>query len=85
MSVIPNEFDPVSIKAHSTPEAQMYREEVTSSEPMKSVLEDNPEIYFVEPRRSSEWGTWEFKPGSYYGHHHGAKTPLLARSQPASA
>ncbi len=33
---------------------------------MKSVLKDNPEIYFVPPKRSREWGKWDFKSGSYY-------------------
>ncbi|MFL2526594.1 MAG: hypothetical protein ACJ0Q3_03805 [Candidatus Azotimanducaceae bacterium] len=33
----------------SGPADQMYREEISSQEPMKSVLENNPEIYFVPP------------------------------------
>ena len=44
----------------------MYRAELLSRDPMSSVLADNPEIYFVPPKRKSEWGQWEFKPGSYY-------------------
>ena len=44
----------------------MYRAENSSTEPMKSVLENNPEIYFVEPKRGADWGNWEYKPGSYY-------------------
>jgi ectoine hydroxylase-related dioxygenase (phytanoyl-CoA dioxygenase family) len=75
MSDVPTEFDPAIISANSAPEAQMYRAEVTSTEPMKSVLENNPEIYFVPPRRSSEWGNWEFKPGSYYDTTTGSKHP----------
>jgi ectoine hydroxylase-related dioxygenase (phytanoyl-CoA dioxygenase family) len=66
MSVIPNEFDPLAIKSKSKPESHMYREQISSQEPMKSVLENNPEIYFVPPQRASDWGNWEFKPGSYY-------------------
>lgn len=73
MNVVPNEFDPVDIASKSAPELQMYHAEATSKEPMKSVLENNPEIYFVPPKRSSEWGTWEFKPGSYYDTTTGAK------------
>ena len=39
MSVIPEEFNPENIKANSGPGDQMYREEINSQEPMKSVLE----------------------------------------------
>ena len=75
MSVVPEEFDPANIKARSAPDMQMYREEVTSLEPMKSVLENNPEIYFVPPQRRDDWGKWEFKPGAYYDTTTGAKHP----------
>ena len=73
MNTVPNEFDPVDVASKSAPELQMYHAEVTSKEPMKSILENNPEIYFVPPKRSSEWGTWEFKPGSYYDTTTGSK------------
>ncbi len=53
----------------------MYHDEVTSREPMASVLANNPEIYFVPPKRSTEWGQWEFRPGSYYDTTTGAKHP----------
>jgi ectoine hydroxylase-related dioxygenase (phytanoyl-CoA dioxygenase family) len=43
---------------------------------MTSVLEANPEIYFVPPKRSGEWGQWEFKPGSYYDTTVAAKHPF---------
>jgi len=66
MSGIPNEFDPTNVASRSAPERQMYHAENASREPMKSVLENNPEIYFVPPKRRGDWGTWEFKPGSYY-------------------
>ena len=66
MAAVPTEFDPDAIAARSAPEQQMYRVENTSTEPMKSVLENNPEIYFVEPKRGADWGNWEYKPGSYY-------------------
>jgi ectoine hydroxylase-related dioxygenase (phytanoyl-CoA dioxygenase family) len=75
MSSIPNEFDPVYIESRSAPESQMYHAEVTSQEPMKSVLANNPEIYFVTPKRSSDWGNWEFKKGSYYDTTIGSKHP----------
>ena len=75
MSSIPTEFDPEYIKARSTADAQMYRAENTSTEPMKSMLENNPEIYFVPPKRSSDWGNWEFVPGSYYDTTTGDKHP----------
>ena len=55
MNTVPNEFDPVDVASKSAPELQMYHAEVTSKEPMKSILENNPEIYFVPPKRSSEW------------------------------
>jgi hypothetical protein len=55
MSSIPNEFDPAYIESKSAPESQMYRAEVTSQEPMNSALENNPEICFVTPERSSDW------------------------------
>ena len=73
MSVIPEEFNPENIKASSGPGDQMYREEISSQEPMKSVLENNPEIYFVPPCRGKDWGNWEFKPGSYYDTTSGSK------------
>ncbi len=75
MSSVPNEFDPAYIASKSAPELQMYHAQVTSKEPMKSVLENNPEIYFVPPKRSSEWGNWQFKPGSYYDTTIGSKHP----------
>jgi len=75
MSSIPVEFDPAHITSQSSPEAQMYNVELSSKDPMQSVLADNPEIYFVPPKRSSEWGQWEFKPGSYYDTTIGSKHP----------
>jgi ectoine hydroxylase-related dioxygenase (phytanoyl-CoA dioxygenase family) len=54
----------------------MYRDELASKDPMTSVLEANPEIYFVPPKRSGEWGQWEFKPGSYYDTTVAAKHPF---------
>jgi len=75
MSSIPVEFDPAHIASESSSEAQMYSLELASKDPMRSVLEDNPEIYFVPPKRSSEWGQWEFKPGSYYDTTIGSKHP----------
>lgn len=73
MRSIPAEFNPDYIASKSATESQMYHAEVTSKEPMKSVLENNPEIYFVPPKRSSDWGNWEFKPGSYYDTTTGSK------------
>ena len=55
MSSIPVEFDPEYIESKSTPEARMYHAAVSSKEPMESMLASNPEIYFVPPKRSSEW------------------------------
>jgi ectoine hydroxylase-related dioxygenase (phytanoyl-CoA dioxygenase family) len=75
MSSIPVEFDPANIALEANSEAQMYRAELSSKDPMQSVLESNPEIYFVPPKRSSEWGQWEFKPGSYYDTTIGSKHP----------
>lgn len=76
MESIPHEFEPAYIKSRSTPEMQMYRTETSSQEPMKSLLENNPEIYFVPPMRGSQWGAWEFKRGSYYDTTIGAKHPF---------
>ena len=78
MSQIPKEFDPEFIKAKSASDMQMFRAERTSREPMKSLLENNPEIYIVPPQRSSNWGNWEFKPGSYYDTTTGTKHPYWA-------
>lgn len=75
MTSIPAEFDPVYIDSKSTPESQMYHAELSKKDPMKSVLENNPDIYFVPPKRSSDWGKWEFKPGSYYDTTIGSKHP----------
>ncbi len=72
---VPPEFDPETVVGRSAPEHQMYRAEVTTREPMASVLANNPEIYFVPPKRGAEWGTWEFRPGSYYDTTTGANHP----------
>ncbi len=74
-SSVPLEFDPAHIKSKSAPELQMYHAEMTSQEPMKSVLENNPEIYFVPPKPGSDWGNWDYQPGSYYDTTTGAKHP----------
>ncbi len=70
---IPSEFSPENVAANAAPEMHMYREAVHSQEPMKSMLENNPEIYFVPPQRGSEWGNWEFRQGAYYDTTTGAK------------
>lgn len=75
MTAVPVEFDPAHIEAKSGPGACMYADDPMAREPMKSILENNPEIYFVPPKRGSEWGTWEFKPGSYYDTTTGSKHP----------
>lgn len=75
---VPQEFDPDFVRGHARPESQMYRDEVATREPMASVLANNPEIYFVPPKRSAEWGQWEFRPGSYYDTTTGAKHPEWA-------
>ena len=73
MNNIPQEFDPSFIAQQSSPDRQIYRDQTRSKEPMASLLANNPEIYFVSPQRRSEWGNWEFKPGSYYDTTIGAK------------
>ena len=50
----PEEFDPANVRSNAAPEDRMYHSEVSSQEPMASVLASNPEIYFVPPKRSSE-------------------------------
>lgn len=66
METIPEEFTPESIAANASADRQIYRDEVYSQEPMKSMLENNPEIYFVTPQRGKDWGKWEYRKGSYY-------------------
>ena len=75
MSSIPRDFDPQLIAEQSAQERRIYQAENASKEPMASVLDNNPEIYFVPPQRRSDWGNWEFKPGSYYDTTIGAKHP----------
>jgi ectoine hydroxylase-related dioxygenase (phytanoyl-CoA dioxygenase family) len=75
MSSVPVEFDPANVAAKATSKSHMYHEELSSKDPMKSVLEANPEIYFVPPKRTSEWGQWKYKPGSYYDTTIAAKHP----------
>jgi ectoine hydroxylase-related dioxygenase (phytanoyl-CoA dioxygenase family) len=75
MSKLPEEFEPAHVAVKATSSPQMYQQELASKDPMKSVLEANPEIYFVPPKRSKEWGQWEFKPGSYYDTTTAAKHP----------
>jgi len=73
MSSIPAEFEAANVAAKATATSQMYEEELSAKDPMKSVLEANPEIYFVPPKRSAEWGQWEYKAGAYYDTTTGAK------------
>lgn len=72
---MPTEFDPDHIASQSQPERHMYRAQLSNRDPMPSVLECNPEIYFVPPKRSKDWGNWEFIPGSYYDTTVGSKHP----------
>ena len=44
MSSVPEEFNPDHIAANAAADSHMYREQVHSQEPMKSMLENNPEI-----------------------------------------
>lgn len=73
MKTIPVEFDPAHVAQRATSDAQMYYKELQAKDPMASVLAANPEIYFVPPKRSSEWGQWEYRTGSYYDTTVGAK------------
>ncbi|MBT5464632.1 phytanoyl-CoA dioxygenase family protein [Pseudomonadales bacterium] len=75
MLPIPNEFDPSQIALKSEAGAQMYRAELATKDPMRAVLADNPEIYFVPPKRRQEWGQWEYKPGAYYDTTRGSLHP----------
>ena len=75
MLPIPNEFDPSQIALKSEASAQMYRAELATKDPMRAVLADNPEIYFVPPKRRQEWGQWEYKPGAYYDTTRGSLHP----------
>lgn len=75
---LPAEFAAENVQAHADSDARMYHAEVTSREPMASVLAANPEIYFVPPKRSAEWGQWEYKAGSYYDTTIGSKHPAWA-------
>ena len=59
MTSIPKEFESAYVSARASAETHMYREELLSKDPMASVLAANPEIHFVAPKRSSEWGQWE--------------------------
>ena len=72
---VPSEFDPACVAENAAPESHMYRDELAAKDPMQSVLAANPEIYFVPPKRSAEWGQWEFKKGAYYDTTIGSKHP----------
>ena len=75
MLPIPNEFDPSQIALKSEAGAQMYRAELATKDPMRAVLAENPEIYFVPPKRRQECGQWEYKPGAYYDTTRGSLHP----------
>ena len=75
MKPLPSEFEPAAVAANAATKPHMYHEVLKQKDPMNSVLEANPEIYFVPPKRSSEWGQWEYKPGSYYDTTTGSKHP----------
>ena len=85
MHQIPKEFDPEFIKAKSSSDMQMYRAERTSREPMKSVLENNPEIYIVPPQRSSTWGKLGISSRLVLRHDDRIETPVLGRRGPTAA
>ena len=72
---VPSEFDPACVAENAAHESHMYRDELAAKDPMQSVLAANPEIYFVPPKRSAEWGQWEFKKGAYYDTTIGSKHP----------
>lgn len=76
MPTTPDEFDPAQIAGNAEHGEPMYRSELASRDPMRSVLADNPEIYFVPPKRSHEWGQWEYKAGAYYDTTRGSKHPF---------
>ena len=73
MTQIPVAFDPAYVAAQSAAHDQIYQVEHAGKDPMRSVLEHNPEIYFVPPKRRSEWGQWEYRRGAYYDTTIGAK------------
>ena len=75
MPPVPNEFDPGHIALKSEESMQMYRSELAAKDPMRSVLADNPEIYFVPPKRRQEWGQWEYQTGAYYDTTRGSMHP----------
>jgi len=75
MSSVPPEFDAKNVATKSKQESHMYRAELAAKDPMPSVLDANPDIYFVPPKRSSEWGQWEYKTASYYDTTTGTKHP----------
>lgn len=75
MTNIPPEFNPTYIATQAAAEPGMYADELSAKEPMASVLKNNPEIYFVPPKRAAEWGNWAYKKGAYYDTTTGAKHP----------
>lgn len=75
MSTVPEEFDPTYVAKKSAADQHMYRTELAAKDPMQSVLDANPEIHFVPPKRSSEWGQWDFEPGAYYDTTIGSEHP----------
>ena len=70
-----SEFDPEYIAAQSAPEMQIYRAQTRATEPMASVLANNPEIHFVPPKGRDEWGKWDYQTGAYYDTTIGSKHP----------
>ena len=79
MSSIPVEFDPAHISSQSNPDAQMYHAELSSKDPMQSVLKNNPEIYFVPPKRSRDWGKVGIQTRLILRHHYWFETCLLEK------
>jgi len=75
IGTVPDEFDPANVARNAGLESHMYRDELAAKDPMQSVLDANPEIYFVPPKRSAEWGQWEFRKGAYYDTTIGSKHP----------
>ncbi|GIR63575.1 MAG: hypothetical protein CM15mP68_2410 [Pseudomonadota bacterium] len=83
MRALPEEFDPNHVAAKATNTPHMYAQELATKDPMRSVLAANPEIYFVPPKRSSEWGPMGVQARVVLRHHHRRQAPLLAEQRPA--
>ena len=85
MSAIPNEFLPEEIETRSPKNEWLFRPFLSSGEPFKSLLENNPWLAPPSLKKPLEWGTggyWETTVGRKHSYWKDFNLPEGARKVP---